>query len=428
MRHGLTGLVVLGMVLGLVFGVACHAFVHDAGALRTITGGLELATTIFLRTIKMIIAPLVFATLVAGVARMGDSGAVGRVAARALLWFLAASLVSLGIGLAMVELLHPGTGLHLHASGVVAGLKAPPLTAVGFVEHLIPTSIIDAMARNEVLQIVIFAVVAGVAIGNIGPAGRELLRMSEALSTAMLKMTTYVMNLAPIAVFAAVARALTEQGLGVVATYASYVGGFYLALALLWAVMMAAGAAVLGPRGQWELLKTIRQPALIALSTTSSEAAYPVLLEKLEAFGVPNRIASFVLPLGYSFNLVGSMCYCTFAAIFVAQAYDIQLTGPQLAQLLLLLFVTSKGIASVPRASLLVVASSLPYFKIPDAGVLLILAVDHFLDMGRTATNTVGNSIAAASVAKWEGAMATPAAMRPPADRDEPVTTGGPTT
>jgi Na+/H+-dicarboxylate symporter len=427
MRHGLTGLVVLGMVLGLVFGVACHAFVHDAGAVRMIIGGLELATTIFLRTIKMIIAPLVFATLVAGVARMGDSGAVGRVAGRALLWFLAASLASLGLGLATVELLHPGTGLHLRASGVAAGLKAPPLTAVGFVEHLIPTSIVDAMARNEVLQIVVFAVVVGVAIGNIGPAGRELLRMSEALSAAMLKMTTYVMNLAPIAVFAAVARALTEQGLEVIGTYASYVGGFYLALALLWAVMMAAGAAVLGPRGQWELVKTIRQPALIALSTTSSEAAYPVLLEKLEAFGVPNRIASFVLPLGYSFNLVGSMCYCTFAAIFVAQAYDIQLTGPQIAQLLLLLFVTSKGIASVPRASLLVVASTLPYFKIPDAGVLLILAVDHFLDMGRTATNTVGNSIAAASVAKWEGALATPATTRPPADRDEPATTAEPT-
>jgi Na+/H+-dicarboxylate symporter len=416
------------MVLGLVFGVACHAFVHDPGALRTIIGALELATTIFLRTIKMIIAPLVFATLVAGVARIGDSGAVGRVAGRAMLWFLAASLVSLGIGLSMVELLHPGTGLHLRASGGVAGLKAPPLTAVGFVEHLIPTSIVDAMARNEVLQIVVFAVVVGVAIGNIGPAGRDLLKMSEALSAAMLKMTTYVMNLAPIAVFAAVARALTEQGIELVATYASYVGGFYLALALLWAVMMAAGAVVLGPRGQWDLVKTIRQPALIALSTTSSEAAYPVLLEKLEAFGVPNRIASFVLPLGYSFNLVGSMCYCTFAAIFVAQAYDIQLTGPQLAQLLLLLFVTSKGIASVPRASLLVVASSLPYFKIPDAGVLLILAVDHFLDMGRTATNTVGNSIAAASVAKWEGAMAISTTTRPPADRDEPMTARKPTT
>ncbi|MDB5449427.1 MAG: C4-dicarboxylate transporter [Phenylobacterium sp.] len=412
MRHGLTGLVVLGMVLGLVFGVACHAFVHDPGTLKVITGGLELATTIFLRTIKMIIAPLVFATLVTGVARMGDSGAVGRVAGRALLWFLVASLVSLGIGLATVVVLHPGTGLHLQAaSGAAAGLKAPPLTAVGFVEHLIPTSIIDAMARNEVLQIVVFAVVAGVAIGNIGPAGRELLRMSEALSTAMLKMTTYVMYLAPIAVFAAVARALAEQGLEVVGTYASYVGGFYLALALLWAVMMAAGAAVLGPQRQWELIKTIRQPALIALSTTSSEAAYPVLLEKLEAFGVPNRIASFVLPLGYSFNLVGSMCYCTFAALFVAQAYDIQLSGAQIAQLLLLLFVTSKGIASVPRASLLVVASALPYFKIPDAGVLLILAVDHFLDMGRTATNTVGNSIAAASVAKWEGATIPAAEM-----------------
>jgi Na+/H+-dicarboxylate symporter len=403
MQKGLTKLVILGMLLGLAFGVACHQFVHDPGTMGLITGGLELATTIFLRAIKMIIAPLVFATLVSGVARMGDSASVGRVALRAMLWFLAASIVSLGIGLGMVQLLQPGGGLHLKATGVVAGLKAPPLTATGFVEHLIPTSIVDAMAHNEVLQIVVFAVVAGVAIGNLGGAGRELLRVAEALSSAMLKMTTYVMTLAPIAVFAAVARALAEQGLGVVATYASYVGGFYLALALLWLVMTGAGAAVLGVPRQWELLMAIRQPALIALSTTSSEAAYPVLLEKLEAFGVSNRIASFVLPLGYSFNLVGSMCYCTFAAMFVAQAYDIVLSPAQIAQLLLLLFVTSKGIASVPRASLLVVASSLPYFKIPDAGVLLILAVDHFLDMGRTATNTVGNSIAAATVAKWEG-------------------------
>jgi Na+/H+-dicarboxylate symporter len=218
----------------------------------------------------------------------------------------------------------------------------------------------------------------------------------------MLKMTSYVMALAPLAVFAALAQSLTEHGLGIVGTYAAYVGGFYVALALLWAAMIAAGAALLGGRRQWGLLKAVREPALIALSTTSSEAAYPTLLAKLEAFGVPNRIASFVLPLGYSFNLDGSMCYCIFAALFVAQAYGVQLSGGEIAQLMLLLFVTSKGIASVPRGSLLVVAATLPYFRIPEAGVALILAVDHFLDMGRTATNTVGNSIAAAIVAKWE--------------------------
>jgi Na+/H+-dicarboxylate symporter len=402
MRRGLTSLVILAMVLGVAFGLACHAFVHDPATLAMITGGLDLLATLFLRAIKMIIAPLVLSTLVSGVARMGQTGAVGRVAARSMLWFVVASVISLGVALVAVDALGPGIGLHLKETATTGALKAPPLTAVGFVGQLVPTSILDAMSRNEVLQIVVFALVAGVALGKLGETGTRLIKLSEDLSSLMLKMTTYVMNLAPLAVFAAMAKALTEQGLGIVMTYASYVGGFYVALAAFWLVMLLAGAAMLGVSRQLELLKAVRQPALIALTTTSSEAAYPTLLAKLEEFGVPNHIASFVLPLGYSFNLVGSMCYCTFAALFIVQAYDIHLSGMRIAELLALLFVTSKGIASVPRASLLVVASTLPYFQIPDAGVLLILGVDHFLDMGRTSTNTVGNAIAAASVARWE--------------------------
>jgi Na+/H+-dicarboxylate symporter len=296
-------------------------------------------------------------------------------------------------------------GLHLAANtgGAGAGLKAPPLTLTGFLTNLVPTSIADAMARNEVLQIVVFALIAGIALTKLGEKGKQLLAITEQLANLVLQMAMFVMMLAPLAVFAAVASALAEGGVEMIGRYASYVGGFFLALALLWGALMVAGAAVLGTRGQKILMKAVREPALIALATTSSESAYPVLLYRLEQIGVSNRIASFVLPLGYSFNLIGSMCYCTFAALFVAQAFDVPLSAGQIAQLLFLIFVASKGIANVPRASLVVVVSLLPYFHLPDAGALLILGVDHFLDMGRTCTNTVATAIAAASVGSWEG-------------------------
>ena len=415
MRKGLTLLVFLATLLGALFGLACHALIHDPTSVALVLQALGLVTTIFLRAVKMLIAPLVLATLVSGVGRMGEAGDIGRVALKVMSWFIAASLASLLLGLVMVETIAPGAGLHLKtgAEAVASGLKAPPTSLTLFLTNLVPTSILDAMARNEVLQIVVFSLLAGVALSRLGEKGRQLLALTEQLANLVLKMAMFVMNLAPIAVFAAVASALTQEGVEVIGKYASYVGGFYLALALLWAGLMVAGAAVLGVARQKTLMKAIREPALIALATTSSESAYPVLLYKLEQIGVSNRIASFVLPLGYSFNLIGSMCYCTFAALFVAQAYDITLSGGQIAQLLFLIFVASKGIANVPRASLVVVVSLLPYFHLPEAGALLILGVDHFMDMGRTCTNTVATAIAAASVAKWEGdklALALPAA------------------
>lgn len=415
MRKGLTLLVFLATLLGALFGLACHTLIHDAGKLASLLDALGLITAIFLRAVKMLIAPLVLATLVSGVGRMGDAGDIGRVALRVMTWFVTASLVSLLLGLVMVETIAPGAGLHLKAGADAAasGLKAPPTSLSGFLTNLVPTSIFDAMARNEVLQIVVFSLLAGVALSRLGEKGKELLVLTEQLANLVLKMAMFVMNIAPIAVFAAVGSALAQGGIEVIGKYASYVGGFYLTLALLWALLMVAGAAVLGVAQQKTLMKAIREPALIALATTSSESAYPVLLYKLEQIGVSNRIASFVLPLGYSFNLIGSMCYCTFAALFVAQAYDITLTPGQIAQLLFLVFVASKGIANVPRASLVVVVSLLPYFHLPEAGALLILGVDHFMDMGRTCTNTVATAIAAASVANWEGdklALALPAA------------------
>ena len=414
MRKGLTLLVFLATLLGAMFGLACHALIRDPATMASVLQALGLIMAIFLRAVKMLIAPLVLATLVSGVGRMGDAGDIGRVALKVMSWFIAASLASLLLGLVMVEAIAPGAGLHLKVSADAAasGLKAPPTSLTLFLTNLVPTSIFDAMAHNEVLQIVVFSLLAGVALTRLGEKGRQLLVLTEQLANLVLQMAMFVMNLAPIAVFAAVGSALAQGGVEVIGKYASYVGGFYLTLALLWAALMVAGAAVLGMRQQKTLMKAIREPALIALATTSSESAYPVLLYKLEQIGISNRIASFVLPLGYSFNLIGSMCYCIFAALFVAQAYDITLNSGQIAQLLFLIFVASKGIANVPRASLVVVVSLLPYFHLPEAGALLILGVDHFMDMGRTCTNTVATAIAAASVAKWEGdkvALALPA-------------------
>jgi Na+/H+-dicarboxylate symporter len=376
--------------------------INDVGARAAVEDGLGLLTSVFLRAIKMIIAPLVFSTLVSGVAGSGAPRTLGRIALRAMAWFLAASLISLGIGLCAAETLRPGVGLHLRAPPAEIPLAAPALTPETFLERVIPTSIADAMARNEVLQIVVFALFAGAAIAALGASAAPARDLVESVAAVMLKMTGYVIWLAPLAVFGAVSKAPAEQGGGVLSTYAFYVGSFYLGLTALWGAMLLSGAATLGVGSVVRLLKAVRQPALIALSTTSVEAAYPALLASLESFGVPNRIASLVLPLGYAFNLVGSMCYCIFAALFVAQAYDVALTTAQIGLLLLVLFVSSKGIANVPRASLVVVAATLPQFRIPEAGVLLILGVDHIVDMGRTATNAVGTAIAAATVSKWE--------------------------
>jgi Na+/H+-dicarboxylate symporter len=403
MLRGMTLWVLVAMLLGVAVGLACHALIPDKAALTGVTNGLGLLATIFLRAIRMIIAPLVFSTLLTGVGRIRDTATVGRIAFQAMVWFVVASVAAILVALAAAEILAPGADMHMTATAVPGAVSAAPLTLATFVTHLVPVSIIDSMANNEILQIVVFALVAGVAIARMGEKGEPLLALAEAVSQLMLKMTGYVMLLAPPAVFAAVAVALAQQGVDIILHYARYVGGFYVALAGMWLLLLAAGGAILGPSPLKRLLIAVRQPALIAFTTASSEAVYPSLLARLEEFGVPNRIASLVLPLGYSFNLVGSMCYCTWAALFVAQAYGVPITGWALFQMLLMLFVLSKGIAGVPRAGILIVAAVMPYFHIPEAGIVLILGVDHFLDMGRTGTNAVANALASASVAKWQG-------------------------
>jgi Na+/H+-dicarboxylate symporter len=393
-----------GMILGIVVGYILHAAIPDPKEATIVAGYFTIITDLFLRLIKMIIAPLVFSMLVVGIAHMGDTESIGRIGLKAMAWFIAASLVSLTLGMVMVNILRPGEnlGLPLPEASASTNLKVSALTLKEFVTHLVPRSIVEAMANNEILQIVVFAIFMGVAATAVGERGRQLVAVADEVAHVMLKITNYVMLVAPLAVFAAVAATITTQGLGILVTYGKFIAEFYLCLFMLWLLLVLAGSLFLGPR-VITLMRYIREPFLLAFSTASSESAYPRTVEQLERFGVSNRIVSFVLPLGYSFNLDGTMMYCTFATIFIAQAYGIELSfGTQIAMLLLLML-TSKGMAGVPRASLVVIAATLSTFGIPEAGILLIMGIDQFLDMGRSATNVVGNSIATVVVGKWEG-------------------------
>jgi Na+/H+-dicarboxylate symporter len=393
--------VTAAMVLGVLTGLAVNQWLTPAAA-KDVASNLSIVTDLFLRLIKMIIAPLVFSTLVVGIAHMEDTAAIGRVGVKTLGWFVSAGIVSLSLGLFMVQLLRPGDGMALpHVALASGAVDAGAFTLKDFVTHLVPTSIVDAMARNEILQIVVFSVFVGSAISALERKASVLLQAAEQLSAVMLKVTGYVMMFAPFAIFAALAATVSTQGFSVLVSYAKFVGEFYLSLLILWAILIAASTFAVGRR-VGALVKTIQAPILLAFSTAASEAAYPLILDGLQKFGAPRKIVSFVLPLGYSFNLDGSMMYCTFATLFIAQAYGIHLSLAQQVTMLFLLMVTSKGMAGVPRASLVVIAATLPIFHLPEAGLLLILGVDHLLDMGRSATNVVGNSVAAVVVSRWE--------------------------
>ena len=419
MQRYLTLFVLVGLILGVGVGYFLH---HNqpSEAWPELAANFKLITDVFLRLIKMIIAPLVFSTLVVGIAHMGDTGSLGRVGVRTLLWFITASIFSLVLGLVIVHILQPGVGLQLAIPTEGNAPQASALNLRDFVTHLVPTSIFDAMANNSILQIVVFSLFFGVALAALGEQAKPVVDLAERVSHVMLRVTGYVMNFAPLAVFAAIAATVTENGLDILVTYGKFIGGFYLGLVILWGLLIAAGLLIVGPR-ILRMLGLIRDPIVLAFSTASSEAAYPRTFEALQKFGVSKRIAGFVLPLGYSFNLDGSMMYCTFAVLFIAQVYNIDLTVAQQVTMLLLLMVTSKGMAGVPRASLVVIAATLTQFGMPEAGLLLILGVDHFLDMGRSATNVVGNSVATAVVAKWEKELGPeqpdaplPAAKAPP--------------
>ncbi|MFM0052538.1 dicarboxylate/amino acid:cation symporter [Caballeronia grimmiae] len=398
--------ILIAMLVGIGIGYMIYSSFPDRKVATEIAGYISLVSDVFLRLIKMVIGPLVFSTLVVGIAHMGDAASVGRVFAKALGWFVTASLISLLLGLLMSNLLKPGEnlGLPLPDIGASANLATSKLTLKDFVGHMIPRSFAESMANNEILQIVVFSMFFGIALAALGEKGKILVAAIDQLSHVMLKITGYVMKLAPLAVMAAMAATVAVNGLTILLKFAVFMGDFYLSLFILWALLAAAGFLFLGPR-VFRLLTLIKEAFMLSFATASSEAAYPKILDALDRFGVKRKISSFVMPMGYSFNLDGSMMYCTFATLFIAQAYNIHLAlGTQLTMLLILML-TSKGMAGVPRASLVVIAATLNQFGIPEAGLLLILGVDTFLDMGRSATNAVGNSIASAVVAKWEGEL-----------------------
>jgi Na+/H+-dicarboxylate symporter len=407
MFRKLTTWILVAAAAGVVAGWIGHATAVDQAAAATLAGYFTILSDVFLRLIKMIIAPLVFATVVSGIAGMGDAKAVGRIGGKALLWFVTASLVSLTLGLVLANALQPGAGLALALPDrdAATNLQTGGLNLREFIAHLVPRSFFEAMAANEILQILIFSCFFGFAIASLkNEPAATITKFVHELVGVMLKVTDYVMWVAPVGIFGALAAAITVQGLGVLATYGKFIGSFYVGIALLWAILIAAGFTLLGP-SVFRLMREVRDPVFVAFTTASSEAAYPKLMEGLRRFGVDDKVTSFVLPLGYSFNLDGSMLYQAFAALFIAQAYGIELSLGQQVTMLLVMMVSSKGVAGVPRASLVVVAAVLPTFGLPEAGLLLILGIDQFLDMGRTATNVIGNSIATSVVAKWEGQL-----------------------
>ncbi|WP_322026898.1 dicarboxylate/amino acid:cation symporter [Burkholderia sp. BCC1977] len=409
MKNRLTLSIAVGMILGVVAGYACHANITDPATLKTIAGYFSIVTDIFLRLIKMIIAPLVFVTLVSGLAGMDSGEDVGRIGLRSIGWFICASLISLSLGLVMANALQPGAGLNLTESAgeVNTGLNTAALNARDVITHAFPTSLLDAMARNDILQILVFSIFLGIALSALKRDKRVgvVIQSIDGMVPVMLRLTNYVMRAAPLGVFGAIASSVTLRGLDVIYTYGKLIGAFYLGLLVLWAILIGVGYVFLGRR-VGSLLKAVREPALIAFSTASSEAAYPRLTEQLERFGVDKKVVGFTLPLGYAFNLDGSMMYQAFAAIFIAQAFGVHMPLSEQVFMLLVLMLSSKGMASVPRGSVVVVAAVAPMFHLPVAGVAMVLAIDQLLDMGRTMTNVIGNSVATAVIAKWESRRA----------------------
>ena len=403
----LTIYIVISMVLGIALGYLVHTQ-STPQFIQSFSTNIKLLTTIFLRLVQMIIAPLVFSTLVVGIAKLGDLKTVGRVGGKAMLWFISASLASLLLGMLLVNLFKPGEGIDLSNADINGAKdlvgKTQEFNIQKFVEHVFPKSVIEAMANNEILQLVIFSVFFGIATAALGEKAKIVVKGLDAVAHVILRMVGYVMNFAPVGVFGAIAAVIATKGLEVFVFYGKYLLYFITGIAVLWALLLLVGLIVLRKRLP-ELLKRIFPPLIIAFSTTSSEAVFPKLTDELEKFGCKDKIVAFILPLGYSFNLDGSMMYMTFASIAIAQAYGIHLDlGTQLTMLIVLML-TSKGIAGVPRASLVVVTATCAMFHIPPEGIALILPIDHFCDMFRTATNVLGNALATSVVSKWENSL-----------------------
>jgi Na+/H+-dicarboxylate symporter len=404
-KPGLTGWIVIAMVAGIITGLGIHAYSTPYWQ-DHFSEAMSVLTDIFLRLIKMVIAPLVFSTLVTGIAKLGDIRSVGRIGGKTLLWFLGASLISLLLGLVIMNIARLGHSLHLPVpdSGSSDKIATAPLSFKNFIAHVFPQSIVEAMATNEILQIVVFSILFGIATAAVGEKGKIIIHALDSLAEIILKLTGYIMHFAPVASFAAVAAILALKGPEILLTYGQFILVFYLSIIFLWLLLIGISSLWIGKKS-WQIVGNIKDLVLLAFTTASSEAAFPRLIEELEQSGCPKKIVSFVLPLGYSFNLDGSMLYMGFASLFIAQAYDIHLSLATQITMLLVLMLTSKGIAGVPRASMVVIAGTLSMFHIPQQGLLLLLGIDQILDMARSATNVVGNSLASAVICKMEGLL-----------------------
>ncbi|CAN5162280.1 dicarboxylate/amino acid:cation symporter [soil metagenome] len=400
----LTTRIFLGMLLGIAIGYFFPA--TTSGFSGT---DLNILSKIFLRLIKMIIGPLVFATLVVGIAKLGDFGTVGRIGLKTLAYFYFATILSLIVGLLVVNIMRPGEVMNitqLPAKGTDVGVEVQKMSFENFITHIVPTSFIEALATNEILQIVVFSIFFGIAVGAVGEQGKIMIKALDALSHIMFKITSYVMSFAPFGVLGAIAAIVAQQGLGILGGYVYLILCFFGGLLFFIFVVLAAICLVVGIP-YIALLKEIRSAVILSFSTASSEASFPQTIEALRRFGCSERIISFVLPLGYSFNLDGSMLYMTFATAFIAQAYHVPLSIEQQITMMLTLMITSKGIAGVPRASLVVIAGTMSLFNLPIEGLALLLGIDQVLDMGRSATSVAGNAVATCVISKWEGEFRT---------------------
>jgi len=404
MKLTLTNKIIIGFVLGLVLGEIFYLGLSPETA-QSIATKIQILSKVFLRLIKMIVGPLVFCTLVVGISKLGDFKSVGRIGLKTLGYFYFATILSLVTGLVVVNITKPGSiqSWPKPDAGTQTGIDASKAkTLEDFIIHIFPDSFFRSLAENEILQIVIFSLFFGVALGSVGEVGKKLTHVFENISEVIFKMVNYVMELAPYAVFAAMTVVVSNKGLSILISYGylmlCFFGGLlFFTVVVLWIICLV------NKINYWALLRELKDALMLSFSTASSEASFPQTIAALEKFGCSRRIVGFVLPLGYSFNLDGSMLYMTFATGFIAQAYGIQLSLEQQITMLLTLMITSKGIAGVPRASLVIIAGTLTMFNLPAEGIALLLGVDPFLDMGRTITSVAGNGVATCVVSKWEG-------------------------
>ena len=407
MKLNITWKIFIGMTLGISVGyILNQTYQGNQESLDKAGTYLNLLSKIFLRMIKMIIGPLIFSILTVGIAKLGDFKLVGRIGAKTLGYFYFATILSLLTGLVAVNVLRPGKMMQidLPKAGLDTGIEVKKMTLENFITHLFPQSFFEALATNEILQIVVFSVFFGIATAAIGDHGKIIIKALDAVSEIMFKIVSYVMGFAPYGVFGAVAAVIAQKGLGILNGYLYLIICFFATLAFFILVVLPA-ICFFVKIPFWKLLTCVKDAIFLSFSTASSEASMPLQIEQLKKFGVSERIVSFVLPLGYSFNLDGSMMYMTFAVGFIAQAYGIDLSIGQQITMMFTLLITSKGIAGVPRASLVVIAGTMSMFNLPAEGLILLFAVDWLLDMGRSATSVAGNAVATVVVAKWEGEL-----------------------